>query len=42
MSLPRLAVTMINGVEYQKIDDEGQKILVEGKPQVLAVVTVIV
>ena len=32
---------MINGVEYEKIDDAGLHISIEGKPQLLAVDTVI-
>ena len=42
MALARRGVNMINGVEYQKIDDDGLHLMIEGKPQVLAVDTVIV
>lgn len=39
--LERKDVRMINGVEYQRIDDEGLHILINGQPQCLAVDTVI-
>ena len=42
MSLAKRGVQMINGVDYQKIDDEGLHILIEGQPQLLEVDTVIV
>ena len=42
MSLAKRGVQMINGVDYQKIDDEGLHILIEGQPQLLDVDTVIV
>ena len=42
MSLARREVKMMNGIEYVKIDDEGLHIATEGKPDVLAVDTVIV
>ncbi|HRE33255.1 MAG TPA: FAD-dependent oxidoreductase, partial [Candidatus Berkiella sp.] len=35
--LKRKKVQMFAGVDYQKIDDEGLHIIVDGKPQVLAV-----
>ena len=42
ISLRRRDVKMINGVDYQKIDDEGLHLLIDGKPELLAVDTVIV
>ena len=42
LSLMRRDVKMINAVEYQKIDDKGLHITVDGKPQLLEVDTVIV
>jgi 2,4-dienoyl-CoA reductase (NADPH2) len=42
ISLGRRDVQMINGVSYQRIDDEGLHILVANKPQCLAVDTVII
>lgn len=42
MSLAKRGVQMINGVDYQKVDDEGLHILIEGQPQLLEVDTVIV
>ena len=42
ISLAKRGVQMINGVDYQKIDDEGLHILIEGQPQLLEVDTVIV
>ena len=42
MSLARRDVKMLNGVEYEKIDDEGLHILLDHKPVVLKVDTVIV
>jgi 2,4-dienoyl-CoA reductase (NADPH2) len=42
ISLARRAVKMINGVEYQRIDDAGLHILVDHQPMLLEVDTVIV
>ena len=42
MSLAKRGVQMINGVDYQKIDDEGLHISIQGQPQLLAVDTVII
>jgi 2,4-dienoyl-CoA reductase (NADPH2) len=42
MALARRDVKMINGIDYQKIDDDGLHITIEGKPQLLEVDTVIV
>ena len=42
ISLAQRGVKMLNGLEYQKIDDEGLHITVDGLPQVLDVDTVIV
>jgi 2,4-dienoyl-CoA reductase (NADPH2) len=40
--LKHRGVAMIAGVEYVRIDDDGLHILVEGKPQVLAVDTIVI
>jgi len=40
--LRRRGVTMLSGVEYVKIDDAGLHIVVDGKPQVLDVDTVVI
>ena len=40
--LKRRGVTMIAGVEYERIDDAGLHITVDGKPQVLAVDTIVI
>jgi len=42
LSLARREVKMLNGVEYHKIDNDGLHISINGKPQLLAVDTVIV
>ncbi len=42
LTLSRRGVTMINGVEYRRIDDAGLHLIVDGEPQVLDVDTVIV
>ncbi len=42
LSLARRDVKMLNAVEYLKVDDEGLLIAIDGKPQLLAVDTVIV
>jgi 2,4-dienoyl-CoA reductase (NADPH2) len=42
ITLQRRGVQMLAGVEYQRIDDDGLHILVDGMPQTLAVDTVIV
>lgn len=42
MSLARRDVKMMNGVSYEKIDDQGLHLLVDGKPLLLEVDTVIV
>ena len=42
LSLVRRGVQMINGVDYQKIDDQGLHLLVNNQPQQLNVDTVIV
>ena len=42
MALARRDVKMINGVDYQKIDDDGLHITIDGKSQLLEVDTVIV
>jgi 2,4-dienoyl-CoA reductase (NADPH2) len=42
MTLARRGVHMLGGVEYQRIDDAGLHITVQGQPQLLAVDTVIV
>lgn len=39
--LERKGVHMINGVDYERIDDEGLHILISGQPQTLSVDTVI-
>jgi 2,4-dienoyl-CoA reductase (NADPH2) len=41
-TLRRRGVTMLSGVEYVKIDDAGLHIVVDGKPQVLDVDTVVI
>jgi 2,4-dienoyl-CoA reductase (NADPH2) len=40
--LKRRGVTMIAGVEYVRIDDEGLHVTVDGRPQVLAVDTIVI
>ena len=40
--LKKRGVTMLAGVEYERIDDAGLHIRVDGKPQVLAVDTIVV
>jgi len=40
--LKHRGVAMIAGVEYVRIDDDGLHILVDGKPQVLAVDTIVI
>jgi 2,4-dienoyl-CoA reductase (NADPH2) len=40
--LRRRGVTMLSGVEYVKIDDAGLHIVIDGKPQVLDVDTVVI
>ena len=42
ISLARRGVKMVNGVEYQKIDDNGLHLLIDNKPETLDVDTVIV
>jgi 2,4-dienoyl-CoA reductase (NADPH2) len=42
ISLAQRGVKMLNGLEYQKIDDQGLHITVDGLPQILDVDTVIV
>ena len=42
LTLQRRGVKMIAGVEYDRIDDAGLHIRIEGEPQVLAVDTIIV
>ena len=42
MALARRDVKMINGIDYQKIDDDGLHITIDGKSQLLEVDTVIV
>ncbi len=42
ISLNRKGVKMIGGVTYEKIDNDGLHITIDGKPQLLAVDTVIV
>jgi 2,4-dienoyl-CoA reductase (NADPH2) len=42
MSLKHRAVNMIPGVSYQKIDDDGLHIIIDNKPKVLTVDTIIV
>jgi 2,4-dienoyl-CoA reductase (NADPH2) len=42
LTLQRRGVKMINGVEYQRIDDQGLHVLIGGQPSVLAVDTVII
>jgi 2,4-dienoyl-CoA reductase (NADPH2) len=42
LSLARREVKMINCVQYLKVDDDGLHIAIDGRPQVLAVDTVIV
>jgi 2,4-dienoyl-CoA reductase (NADPH2) len=42
MSLARRAVKMINGVDYVRIDDNGLHMLVDHKPVLLEVDTIIV
>jgi len=40
--LKKRGVAMLSGVEYVRIDDAGLHVLVDGKPQVLAVDTVVI
>jgi 2,4-dienoyl-CoA reductase (NADPH2) len=40
--LKRRGVAMLSGVEYERIDDAGLHVKVDGKPQVLAVDTIVV
>ncbi len=40
--LKRRGVAMLSGVEYERIDDAGLHITVDGKPQVLAVDTIVI
>ena len=40
--LKRRGVTMLAGVEYERIDDAGLHITVDGKPQVLDVDTIVI
>ena len=42
MSLAKRGVQMMNGIEYNRVDDQGLHISIEGVPQVLDVDTVIV
>ncbi|MBA2709318.1 MAG: NADPH-dependent 2,4-dienoyl-CoA reductase [Tatlockia sp.] len=42
LSLKQKKVQMLSGVHYERIDDEGLHIIVDGKPQVLAVDSVII
>ena len=35
-------VTMLGGVDYERIDDAGLHVIIDGKPQLLAVDTIIV
>jgi 2,4-dienoyl-CoA reductase (NADPH2) len=42
LSLQRREVKMMNGIEYRKIDDDGLHILIDDKPQLLDVDTVII
>jgi 2,4-dienoyl-CoA reductase (NADPH2) len=42
LTLQRRGVKMIAGVEYDRIDDAGLHIRIEGKPEVLSVDTIIV
>jgi 2,4-dienoyl-CoA reductase (NADPH2) len=42
LTLQRRGVQMLGGVEYDRIDDQGLHLRVEGEPRVLAVDTVIV
>ena len=42
LTLQRRGVKMINGVEYQRIDDHGLHVLIGGQPSVMAVDTVII
>ncbi|MSP53005.1 MAG: NADPH-dependent 2,4-dienoyl-CoA reductase [Gammaproteobacteria bacterium] len=42
LSLKQRHVKMINGVQYQKIDDQGLHIIVNDKPQILAVDNVVI
>jgi len=42
MSLKHRDVKMMSGVNYQRIDDEGLHIMVDNKPQVLAVDSIVV
>ncbi len=42
ISLARRDVKMMNGVDYQRIDDEGLHLLVNNQPELLVVDTVIV
>jgi 2,4-dienoyl-CoA reductase (NADPH2) len=42
LTLQRRGVKMINGVEYQRIDDQGLHVLIGGQPSVMDVDTVII
>jgi 2,4-dienoyl-CoA reductase (NADPH2) len=42
MSLDKRGVQMINGIDYEKIDDQGLHVTVGGVPQLFEVDTVIV
>jgi 2,4-dienoyl-CoA reductase (NADPH2) len=42
ITLQRRGVQMLSGVEYQRIDDDGLHILIDGVPQTLAVDTIII
>lgn len=42
LSLKHAAVNMISGVEYVRVDDRGLHVIIEEKPQLLAVDTVVV
>ena len=42
MELNRKGVQMFSGCEYQRIDDQGLHLLIDGKPELLAVDNVII
>ena len=42
LTLQRRGVKMLNGVEYQRIDDQGLHVLIGGQPRIMNVDTVIV
>jgi len=42
ISLARRGVNMIGGVQYERIDDEGVHILIDGQPKTLPADTVII